>query len=146
MGSFNACNSNSNKFNETKSIDRRCSNSTRFSDMFVMTKKLKIQKLNFQIEVSADDDFVERKNSAEWFFKQLEQEEINFERNYKIVHKNKGDFCVCIVRGYDRKIIFSSDDSHKDTVIGSLINENNYILIIDNLVNFLDESKLITDD
>ncbi len=98
---------------------------------------LKGKKLTFVIEISPDSDLEKRKSSCEWFFEQLKIEKCQYSSTYKMLHRKNGEFYVYIINGLNKKIIFSSSDSHRDAVNGNLISRKNYLNVIENIVRFL---------
>jgi hypothetical protein len=141
MGSSSSCYStrksrNNLSLNSDPSYSRKQSESFNTS---VLLDKLKDKTLNFQIEISPDDQYQNRKNSAEWFFEKLESETIHSNTSYKVMHRNRDNFCVYLVNGYNKKIIFSSSESHIDAVTGSIINRKNYYMILNNIVDFVEK-------
>jgi hypothetical protein len=120
-----------NNFNRKSS-----SNSNLMADNI---KKLRTKHIRLSVEISPDDKFEQRKKSVEWFIEKLRTEHCNVEAEFKTLHKKNEEFYVCIKRESQKKIVFSLEDSHVDTVTGSLVNKKNYSLILNNIVEFLDK-------
>jgi hypothetical protein len=109
-----------------------------------LLEKLKGESINILIEISPDNDYFERLKSVEWFVDNLNREGCKATlENVKVLHRKKGEFYINIVdpEKKEKKIVFSSSDSHVDVVTGSLVNKKNYYLILNNIVEYLDKKR-----
>jgi hypothetical protein len=100
-----------------------------------LLSSLKDHHLKFIVELYPDHDAL---LSLDWFFKQLDAEGLAYEKIVKFIHKCNGLFCLSLECGNERKIIFSNSDSHLDCVRAKLITEKNFLLILNNLLQFLE--------
>lgn len=96
------------------------------------------EKLDFLIEISNDNFFDNKKKSVEWLVNKLSQEKCQTTVIYRTLHRSSGEFFVYLIRGHNRKVIFSSCDYHVDSVKGDFISRKNYLMILDCIVQFLE--------
>jgi hypothetical protein len=117
------------RINSTKKLERR------------LVELLKNDYLCIIIELSPDDDYHKRKQSAHWMTQKLIKINCKLNVIHKILHYKKGEFYIYIEKNLERKIIFSNSTSHVDTVNGTLVNKKNYSLILSNIIKFLKQCK-----